>query len=485
MNAVARVWSPYQLAIFDFVKSGTGNAIVEAVAGSGKTTTIVEALSRVKGNSIFLAFNKAIQVELSKRGVNARTFHSLGYGVVLRHKGAQNVNGDKLRNIVDAWLPGDQARIYGAFICKLVDLGRQQGIGCLVQDTPEAWAGIVEHHDIEPDHDAADMGRALELASELLRRSNESTEVDFTDLLYIAVKDGLVLPKFDFIFVDEAQDTNAIRRAMLRKIMKPASRLVAVGDAAQAIYGFQGADSESLNMIADEFNAIRLPLTVSYRCPQAVVRHARGFFDQIEHAPGAPEGAVESLGSGWKPTMFTATDLIVCRTTRPLVSLAYQLLKARVPANIMGKEIGKGLATMINKMNARGIEGLITKLNAFADREVEKAIAKKQESKAEAIRDKVDTVLFLIDSLEENDRTVPALLRVIESLFSDARNAVTLATIHKAKGLEARRVFWLNASQCPAKWAKQDWQKQQEMNLCYVATTRAMETLVLIEERAK
>jgi hypothetical protein len=46
-----RSWSAYQTRVFDFVEHGTGNAIVRAVAGSGKTTTIVEALKRVRGCS--------------------------------------------------------------------------------------------------------------------------------------------------------------------------------------------------------------------------------------------------------------------------------------------------------------------------------------------------------------------------------------------------------------------------------------------------
>jgi superfamily I DNA/RNA helicase len=46
-------------------------------------------------------------------------------------------------------------------------------------------------------------------------------------------------------------------------------------------------------------------------------------------------------------------------------------------------------------------------------------------------------------------------------------------------------VFWLNSSQCPAKWAKSEWQVQQENNLCYVAVTRAKQTLVMIEEQRR
>ncbi|MBN6046748.1 UvrD-helicase domain-containing protein, partial [Citrobacter sp. ku-bf4] len=123
--------------------------------------------------------------------------------------------------------------------------------------------------------------------------------VDFDDLLYLAVKDGISLPKFDFIFVDEAQDTNAIQRALLRKIMRKGSRIVAVGDPAQAIYGFRGADSESLNLIAEEFDAIKLPLSISYRCSTSVVSYAQQWVSHIQAAPGAKAGEVQELGTKW------------------------------------------------------------------------------------------------------------------------------------------------------------------------------------------
>ena len=157
----------------------------------------------------------------------------------------------------------------------------------------------------------------------------------------------------------------------------------------------------------------------------------------------------------------------------------------RIPAKIMGREIGQGLKSLITKLNAKGIDNLVLKLDVWADRESEKAIAKQQESRVEAIRDKAEAILCLIEGMLETERTIPALLAIIDSLFSDSKGKITLATIHKAKGLEADTVFWLNSSQCPAKWAKSDWQIQQENNLCYVAVTRAKQTLVLIEEQKR
>jgi DNA helicase-2/ATP-dependent DNA helicase PcrA len=485
---MTRNWSPMQKNVFDFVENKTGNAIITAVAGSGKSTTIIEAMNRLPQGStaIFLAFNKSIADELKAKGVNARTFHSLTYAPVMRHTGCNNVDGDKLRKLAKQNLTGDEEFTYSQFITRLVGLGRQAGIGCLVPDTENAWLDLVTYHDLELESESATLPRALELASELLAWSNKSTSVDFDDMLYIPVRDGLSLPKFDFVFVDEAQDTNAIQRALLRKLLHKESRLVAVGDPSQAIYGFRGADSDSLNVLAEEFSCTRLPLTVSYRCPKAVVRYAAQWVNHIEAASGAAEGEVLSLDTNWSTSTFQSGDLVVCRSTKPIIELAYRMMRDKVRARILGRDIGAGLKALVQKMKASGIESLQTKLETWGEREAEKAIAKQQDAKAESVRDKVDALMCLIEGLPETSRTIPELTRVIDQLFAGSdTDVVTLCTIHKAKGLEAKRVFWLNRNACPAKWARQDWQRQQEVNLCYVAATRAQETLVLIEDGKK
>lgn len=476
-------WSQYQGDLFDWAAHGVGNIIVRAVAGSGKTTTGVEMVKRMRGSHIYLAFNKPIAMELSSRGVNGRTFHSLCFSAVLKFKGAQEVTPSKLQTLVREIFDDSTRRTYGTFTTKLVGLARNAGIGAgLVPNVPSEWEALAEHHDLEPDTDSGDMDEGITLAMELLAASNDSPMVDFDDLLYVAVKDNLTLPKFDNVLVDESQDTNAIQRAIIKKIMHARSRLGAVGDDAQAIYGFRGADSDSMALIAQDFNCKYMPLTVTYRCPKEVVEYARQWVDHIEAAPGAIDGAVTELAH-WTTKSFSPGDLVVCRTTKPLVSLAYRLIRDRIPARIMGKQIGEGLVKLINRMRAHGVDALVEKLRAYTTREVAKAMAKDDESKAANVRDKTDCILCIIDGLDEINRTIPALVAVIEQMFSDATTVgVTLATIHKAKGLEADRVFWLNRSKCPSPWARQDWQQQQEANLCYVAATRAKRELVLIEE---
>lgn len=92
-------WTEQQERIFDFVANGTGNAVVEAYAGTGKTTTIVEAVNRVpRGKRVlFVAFNKVIAEELKRRlpaGADAMTLHSLGLKAVTRACGRRPIDGD-------------------------------------------------------------------------------------------------------------------------------------------------------------------------------------------------------------------------------------------------------------------------------------------------------------------------------------------------------------------------------------------------------
>lgn len=478
-------FSSYQNAIFAFLAETARNLIVRAGAGSGKSTTLLEIMKRLVGNTIFLAFGKDIAESLKARGVNARTFHSLVYMPVTRFYSTMTraqVDGKKVRNLIRERYNEVEQRTYGNFVEKLVGLAKNSGMGFLMEDTEQNWSDLAAKHDLEIEDGKGSYAEAIQRSRDMLNTSNEAATrglLDFDDLLFLAVKEGIRLPTFDNLLVDEGQDTNAIQRAIMRMIMHDASRLVVVGDPSQAIFGFRGADSDAMDLIKAEFDADELPLTVSYRCSLAVVKYASQF-GLIEPAPGAIEGAVTSLKRDAKPVeMMEARDLVVCRLTKPLIELAYGLMMARKPAYMMGREIGEGLVNLINKQKAKGVEQLIVKLEESTSREVEKAKAKGDDAKAERAEDRRDCILFLIQTLDENDRTIPELIRVIENLFRNKADAVVLATVHKAKGLESNRVFWLNHDYV-SKWARQPWQKQQEKNLRYVAATRAKAELVLI-----
>ena len=88
--------------------------------------------------------------------------------------------------------------------------------------------------------------------------------------------------------------------------------------------------------------------------------------------------------------------------------------------------------TLIEKQKAKGVDALITKLQASANRDAEKARAKGREDRAEAINDRVDAVLCLIQSLPETDRTVPALIRLIDRYRKDPDLADRVAEFTRA-----------------------------------------------------
>lgn len=481
--------SPFQQAIYDAVGNPQGgNLNVRAVAGSGKTTTLVGAAERVPSTArcVFLAFNKSIATELGQRlpqHFQARTFHSLCYTPVIRTLGVKSVNADKLRDIIRDELDEDVAKMYAPFIKRLVGLARNAGIGCLVPNRDDVWEALVEQHDLTVDHDDASIEEGINFSKSILALSNAKAECDFDDLLYFAVLKKISLPKFNWVFVDEAQDTNAIQREILRKIMLSDSRLVAVGDPAQAIYGFRGADSNSMSLIAEEFKCRELPLSVTYRCATSIVEYAQDYVPDIVAREGAPTGSVNDWNTEWKLTQLRAEDLVVCRTTAPLIDLGWKLMRARIPLRILGREIGDGLISLVKKCDKRGgnVDAMVERLETWRDREMAKAQAKGQDSKAEAIEDKANAILLLAADLPEHRRTVAEIISVIGSLFSGEGNRVTLSTVHKAKGLEAEQVWWLGRSLCPSRWAKQEWQQQQERNIMYVAITRAKNTLNMVE----
>jgi DNA helicase-2/ATP-dependent DNA helicase PcrA len=172
----------------------------------------------------------------------------------------------------------------------------------------------------------------------------------------------------------------------------------------------------------------------------------------------------------------------LCRNTAPLIDLAYHCIGKGIGCEILGRDIGKGLQVLIDKMKAASIEELEQRLSQYQLRETAKFRAKDQESRADALNDRVNCIFKVIDHLPEPERTLPGLSGALQSLFGDGEGVrLTLSTVHKAKGREWPRVGILQPELMPSRWAKQDWQKTQETNLMYVAWTRATQELIFLE----
>jgi superfamily I DNA/RNA helicase len=489
--------SKQQQDIYDWVKNGSGNLIIKARAGSGKTTTAVNAIQFMKGTVLAMAFNTKASYQLTERlktmacpNATASTVHSAGKGLLYKAFGWHKVNADKVYYLTDKYCQSEELRITRNFIKQLVSFAKQNAFGVKGQtdiDDTKAWMDIVQHHDIDMNFEA-DLYTVIEIAKDVLRDSNAITkEIDFDDMQYLPLVYGIIGTQYDWVIIDEAQDTNVCRKLLIKTLLKPNGRLIVIGDEGQAIYGFTGAENDSMNLIKDMFNCSELPLSICYRCGKNIITEAQKFFSDIMAFENAPEGSITSMKyqafvDGAINMNLSRKDGIVCRNNAPNVALAFALIRQGIGCRIEGKDIGNDLKKLVRKWKrVANLDEFTNKLLDFFNKEFNKATY----AKLQLLEDKMDTMIILIErcqSLGQND--LGSLENLITSMFTDTKDGnvpdiVTFSSIHKAKGLEWERVFWVGDAQfSPSKYAIRDWQLEQEKNLQYVACTRAMSELI-------
>lgn len=501
--------SPQQQDFFDWVEEKwsdatpkTKSCVLEAVAGSGKTTTLVHAVSRMDGFIFFGAFNKKIAEEiktkvshLNNAKLTVSTMHAEGFKMWRKVAKQVKVDGNKCKLIfrerVDylrtcgSHEDADTLAKFESQILKLTSLAKQSGCGVLWTDRRK-WFDLIDRYDVDcTDEDEF----VVKAATGLLKKSvsMDYEVIDFDDMIYSPLAHGCRPFQYDWVLIDEAQDTNATRRELALRILKPGGRLVAVGDRHQAIYGFTGADSDALDLIRDAVDAGRMPLTVTYRCPKKIVEHAHQWVKHIHAHESAPDGQVITISPDKKlQDLAKPGDAIICRFNAPLLSLVYGFIGEGIPAKIEGREIGSGLKVLVSRWKVRSFDSLLDKLEKHLEKEVLKYTEKDQPNKVQAIEDKVACLEVIINrcmktNVDEGLGIVERVCKEIDRIFDDnvSGRFVSLSTIHKSKGREWKNVFWFITP--PSKWAKQPWQMEQEDNLRYVVTTRAMETLYLYE----
>lgn len=493
------VGSSQQLEIWDYISNGEGHLCVEALAGTGKSTTCREAMHRVNPalRCLYLAFNKAIADEFT---VNApancvcSTLNAIGFAQVRKSfPRVQMVNG-KVRNIIEGlYTPTTKTEIDAQrMIVNATDklVGLCQGL-LITGDDKLELTELAANYDIELSSDIADV--VLGLVPQVLKIDRERTGViSFNDMLWLPVVLNLPCDKYDLIFVDEAQDLNACQHKLVLGLLAAGGRVVIVGDTNQAIYGFRGSDVDSIANFATllesntDREVITLPLTVTRRCGKAIVAEAAKIVPTFEAHENNGDGEVIRTNSQAAGELYTPGDMVLCKMNAPLASVAFTLIKRGVKAIIRGRDLGQNLITLIQRLKSDSVGGMLLALDVWEQKEIEKvAGTRREDTVTQQINDRADC----IRALSEDCDNISEVIARIQSVFADfeasgaPKGAVILSSIHKAKGLEADTIFWYDSDiqfKC-----KQDWQARQQRNLEYVAITRAKRTLYYVSVAKK
>jgi superfamily I DNA/RNA helicase len=504
-------WSDEQDAIFDYFANGSGNLIVRARAGTGKTTTLVEGVNRAPERRILMtAFNKSIATELENRienrNVRARTLHSLGMSFCRRYIANMRVDSHNeraralanraARGLIEGKKGIDvdptvintvanlHTKIREILVDPLVDFPIARRSGKLEEaERDELFAKVakVENFAVHFGFDGTagefwDRAHIVEAALNAVEFAKEETDlIDFADMIFLPLVHGWTSPVCDLLVVDEAQDMSKSQLEMAIASTSDAGRICVCGDERQALYSFRGADSGSLDRLKETLSAEELGLKMTYRCPKSVVRLANHFVADYHAADEAPEGDVVE-----KASVLDAIpgDFVLSRTNAALVAPCLDLIRAGKRAYIKGSEIGKAALVLIERFRCAGLEQLKKKLDVWLKKELAKlsnATRGPDATKRERLHDQYDVV----DAFIEGSADYATMLVDIRATFSDAPkdDAIMCSTVHKAKGLEATSVFLVVDT------FKRS--SDEEDNICYVAATRAKRSLHLLGERKR
>jgi DNA helicase II / ATP-dependent DNA helicase PcrA len=447
------------------------NLMINALAGTGKTTTLEMIERAVKAKPIlYLCFNKKIAEDASKRMLSTttvRTFNSLGHRIWAKSC-AKNLALDPkksatiLRSIIDETPKADRGPIWDSFWEVVSGVALAKALGYVPDEKfPQArrLIGASAFHaalDETPDDLTADLIDAV-----LTRSIKDAYDgrIDYNDQVYMPALFGGTFPRFPLVKVDEVQDLNPVNHALLDKLVK--HRLIAVGDPYQSIYGFRGAMQAGMATLAEKFEATPTDLSVSFRCPQAIVENALW---RVPHFKWIKEGGHVEVLKGIQADDFPDSSAILCRNNAPLFRLALQLLAAGRSVSVAGSDIGPKLIGLLRKLGP----GEMSRV------QVVDAIEDWRQERLDRASTTANDLADCMKVFAERGESLAQAISYAEHVLSQ-KGSIRLMTGHKSKGLEFPIVYHLDPWLCKA--------EEQDLNLRYVIQTRSLDQYFEINSR--
>lgn len=517
------------------IKAIMANIVVAALAGTGKTTLLVQ-LVRIftdAGLSVLcLAFASRDKKSLDERTAGkSKNFTSNGAGLSILGAYARKMSSGR-RDIVNDEVAG-QMLITQLKADGLIKEGAGEGgkdkweipgqiYGFILNLTSKCRTCLALKFNDPKYPSAPDDNAVMELAERFnmeLSSADLPTVLHYVKwlfhelaslknfLVYGADMDGMVfLPvyhdlkpanTYHRVLVDEAQDQSFVNRQIaLMHLMPEVGRLVIVGDPNQGIYEWRGADADSMPQWCIEMRERGgfevFPLTLCRRCSKAVIRDAQCLVPEIQALPTAPEGSSTILKDSkelLEKLTIERKGLLLCRANAPMVSMVLKLLARRIPAALTRSDIVNGLLRLVDQASKgdrnTAIPDVLENLNNWLSDQLSKfAKQRNGATKAQLASDKWDCIVAL--SEEEAVKTAGDLTKKIDEIFPkntvlDPNKMVVGSTIHGAKGGEGATVYLLSPDDAKVNIFDQIWSNARDRdNTLYVAITRCMLDIVYV-----
>lgn len=471
-----------QTAIIDFALANPKtNLLLKAGPGSSKTTTLrflAKYLPVV--DTCSLAFNKRIAEEMQKvlpGHYKSSTVNSLGHRawsatigkrLTLETKKSYNI----VKGLIEALPRRERTEAYDVFgdITKTVSKAKLSGY---VPSDVTMGRSLVSADDFFGGLDEAPDDWFISMVNKALREGIKQAYgglIDFDDQIYMPTLFGGQFQSYPRVSVDEAQDLSRINQVMIEKLVGPNTQLTAVGDEFQSIYAFRGADTKSMSWLQQRFEMHALPLSVSFRCAQKIVKNLHFRNPMLRWPSWAVEGTIETLGE-WDAHCIPDNSAIICRNNAPLLSCALALLRSGRGVHLVGTDLGPQLVRALKKLGDPQMAQAEV-LNAIDRWEAEKI---RKSRSPDAVTDKAECLRVFA----RFGPTLSAAIAYCEHIFA-SKGPIQLLSGHKAKGLEWDTVYHLDPHRIPSPYAKEGEALEQEHNVRFVIESRARHSLYFV-----
>lgn len=461
--------TPEQSHILDLVLNTKSNLLINALAGSGKTSTLELIQAQAPAPILCLAFNKRIADEMQYRFRSTtvvRTLNSLGHRIwadacARRLAVDPKKCGEILRQEISILPKAAQVEAREDFFDILSAVGLAKSLGYVPPGKyPNARRLIDDSFFAHLDYLPSDL--FIELVNTILSISIKEAyagNIDFNDQVYMPALFGGTYPRFPIVLIDEAQDLSPVNHEMLSKLKS--SRLIAVGDPWQSVYRFRGAVQQGMKTLRDRFSMQEADLSVSFRCPSSIVRNAHW---RVPHMKWSKEGGLVAKLRNPNAVSFPDGAAIICRNNAPLFALGFRLLASGRSVRIHGSEVGPKILGIMQKFGNDSTPQL----------EILDAIQKWEDEKVAKQSKTASDIAECMRIFARRGSTLGHAIAYAEHLFTQT-GTLQLLTGHKAKGLEWDVVYHLDP------WLIGE--VEQELNLRYVIQTRAKAEYYEIESR--